>query len=276
LKDLPLTATDIVQTPVRLVTITRLDEVEILITEAEEDVTVGSDTFLSLVGCEISAVEHTLGGSVPSMQISFAHSDGGTFDSREIHEGVFDGAAVRLYIADRDNLAAGKGLLFSGEIQPIEYDPVSGSGAFTIKGPANQAESIIQTYGPMCRTDLFSSLCTLNPATYAQTGTIGSITNKFECVIAGLASPPADGWFNLGVGVTDSGVSFEIAEWTQSTLTLKTFLPRCALFTVADGVTLYPGCDKTIATCKNKYSNNLNFQAEPHWTGLAVTSATGP
>ncbi len=166
-------------------------------------------------------------------------------------------------------------MLFSGLIQPIEYDPVSGSGSFNIKGQANQAESIIQTYGPMCRTDLFSSLCTLNPASYAQTGTIGSITNKFECVIADLVLPPADGYFNLGVGVTDAGISFEIAEWTQSTTTLKTFLPRCALFTVGDGVTLYPGCSKTIAVCKEKFGNNLNFQAEPHWTGLAVSSSTG-
>jgi uncharacterized phage protein (TIGR02218 family) len=273
-KELPLTATDVVQTPVRLATITRLDDVEYLIAEAEESVTVDGDTFISLAGCEISAVEHTLGGDVPSMQISFAHSEGGTFDSREIHEGFFDGATVLLYIADRDNLAAGKGQLFRGTIQGVEYDPVSSGGAFTVKGPANQAESIIQTYGPMCRTDLFSSLCTLNPVTYAQTGTIASITNKFECVISGLASPPDDGYFNLGVGVTDAGIAFEIAEWTQSTTTLKTFLPRCALFTVGDGVTLYPGCDKTIETCKAKFSNNLNFQGEPHWTGLAASSAT--
>jgi uncharacterized phage protein (TIGR02218 family) len=53
---------------------------------------------------------------------------------------------------------------------------------------------------------------------------------------------------------------------------LTTFLPRCALFNAGDGVTLYPGCDKTIDTCKNKFNNNLNFQGEPHFAGQAAAS----
>jgi uncharacterized phage protein (TIGR02218 family) len=275
MKSLPLDLTATVLFPVRLLTVTRLDGTVLRIAEADETIVCDGDTFVALEGGEMSAVEHTLGGGIPSMQVKFNHSETGTFDTSDIANGFFDGAAVLLYIADRNNLALGKGLLFTGTIQPISYDNYL-SGTFGIKGQASEAQSIVQTYAPMCRTDLFSSLCTVDPASYAHAGTIGSIVDKFDCVIAGLSSPPEDGYFNLGVGVTAGGITFEIANWVQSTLTLTTFLPRCALFTEGEAVTLYPGCDKTIATCKARFSNNLNFQAEPHFAGKSAASAVGP
>jgi uncharacterized phage protein (TIGR02218 family) len=286
MKSLPINLTDAVLFPVRLLKITRLDGTVYRIAESEIDIVCDDERYTALEGGEFSAVEHTLGGAMPSMQLKFTHSVGGTFDTAAIANGLFDGANVLLYLADRKvatisyvtsnalTILTGKGLLFTGTIQPISYDNYL-TGTFDIRGQASEAQSIVQTYAPMCRTDLFSSLCTVDRAAYAQHGTIDTIITKFDSTISGLASPP-DGWFNLGVGVTDGGITFEIANWVLSTRKLTTFLPRCALFTAGEGVTLYPGCDKTIATCKAKFNNNLNFQGEPHFAGHAAVSAVGP
>jgi uncharacterized phage protein (TIGR02218 family) len=284
MKSLPINLTDAVLFPVRLLKITRLDGTVYRIAESEIDIVCDDERYTALEGGEFSAVEHTLGGAMPSMQLKFTHSVGGTFDTAAIANGLFDGASVLLYLADRKittqisnalTISTGKGLLFTGTIQPISYDNYL-AGTFDIKGQASEAQSIVQTYAPMCRTDLFSSLCTVDRTAYAQTGTVDTIITKFDCTIAGLSSPPADGYLNLGVGVTAGGITFEIANWVQSTLKLTTFLPRCALFTAGEGVTLYPGCDKTIATCKAKFNNNRNFQGEPHFAGHAAVSAVGP
>ena len=41
------------------------------------------------------------------------------------------------------------------------------------------------------------------------------------------------------------------------------------------GLTLWPGCDKRIATCHGKFNNALNFQGEPHSIGVYAAIAGG-
>ncbi len=255
--------------PARLVVITRLDGEVLRIAEADDSITVSGNLYTPLPGCEISNVRHIINGEMPSMQIKFAHSDGGVIDTAELNTGFWDGALVQVYVIDRASISTLGDPLFTGTIQPVSIDVIGGSGSFDCRGLAAQAEAFIQTYQPMCRTDLFSSLCQLVAASFAQTGTVGTIVDRFTITVAGLASPPADGWFDGGTGVAASGFKFEISRWVQSTLTLTLRIPLCASrFTASEGLTLYPGCDKTGTTCRTKFANKINFQAEDHFLGI--------
>jgi len=256
-------------TPARLVTITRMDGTILRIAEAETAITVSAQAYTPLPGCEISAIKHAINGEMPSMQINFAHSVGGVIDTTELNEGFWDGAAVQVYVIDRSSISTLGDALFTGSVQPIDIDPIGSIASFDIRGVGAQSESFIQTYQPMCRTDLFSSLCQLVASSFDHTGTVGTIVDRFTITVAGLSSPPADDWFNGGVGVSASGFNFEISAWTLSTLTLKTNLPLCvSRFTAGEGLTLYPGCDKTGATCRTKFNNKINFQGEDHFLGI--------
>jgi hypothetical protein len=100
----------------------------------------------------------------------------------------------------------------------------------------------IQTYQPMCRTDLFSVLCGLNPAAWLHTGTVGTLIDRFNFTVTGLASPPADGWFNQGTFETASGFKAVIANWIQGSLKITMYQPQClARLTAGEGITVYPG-----------------------------------
>ena len=255
----------------RVVRITRLDGVILRVAEAEQSITVSSETFLPLPGASISGVKHLYNGGVGSMEINFAHLQGGTLDTAELNNGFWDGATVQMYLVDRLDLVTPLGdPIFTGLIDTVTIDLIGTSGSFDIRGLAVEAEAFIQTYQPMCRTDLFSVLCGLNAADWDQAGTVGAIIDRFNFTVAGLGSPPADGWFNQGTFTTASGFKGVIANWMQGSLKITMYQPQCiARLTAGEGITLYPGCDKTGTTCRTKFGNKLNFQGEDHFLGIS-------
>lgn len=269
MRSFPITLTGTTLFPARLVKITRLDDEVLRIAEADETITVDAQAFSPLPGAEISAVKHILNGEMPSMEIRFAHSVGGTLETGELNNGFWDGAAVVVYVVDRASLSTLGDPLFTGIIDAVALDPVGSSGSFDIRGVAAQAEAFIQTFQPMCRTDLFSSLCQLNEADFDHVGTVGTIIDRFNFTVSGLGSPPADGWFNQGTFVTASGFKAVIANWIQGSLKITTYQPQCiSRLTAGEAITLYPGCDKTGATCRTKFNNKINFQGEDHFLGI--------
>jgi len=156
-----------------------------------------------------------------------------------------------------------------GLIDVVSLDVVGSSGSFDIRGLAVQAEAFIQTYQPMCRTDLFSSLCQLNENDWDHDGTVGTIIDRFNFTVAGLASPPVDGWFNQGTFRTASGFKGVTANWIQSSLKMTTYQPVCvSRLTAGEAITIYAGCDKVGTTCRGKFNNRLNFQGEDHFLGV--------
>lgn len=269
MRSFPITLTGTTLFPARLVKITRLDGEVLRIAEADEPITVSAQVYTPLPGATVSAVKHILNGDMPSMAVDFAHSVGGVLDTAELNNGFWDGAAVVVYVVDRASLSTLGDPLFTGTIDTVTLDPVGAAGSFDIRGVASQAEAFIQTYQPMCRTDLFSPLCQLNEADFDHAGTVGTLIDRFNFTVAGLGSPPADGWFNQGTFVTASGFKAVVANWILSSLKITTYQPIClARLNAGEAITLYPGCDKTGATCRTKFSNKINFQAEDHFLGI--------
>ncbi len=258
--------------PAHVVVITRTDGTGIRISESDEAITIDGDTYAVVPGFRVSAVKHTANGEMPSCQITAVHGVGATFDSDDLDVGLFDGATVQIYIVDRLGLAR-KGLLFTGSLSTITYEPCSYQLTFEVRGPSARAKKVMtQRRSPMCRTDLFSTLCGLNPASYDVATTVATIVDAFTFTVSGSLAQD-DGYFNQGVCLTAGGTAFEMGKWIQSTQTITAYLPCSRLLSVGLGLTLYPGCDKTLGVngCP-KFSNQLNFQGEPHFTGTAAAA----
>ena len=256
--------------PARLCTITRLDGQAYRIAESDEPITIDGQTWVPVPGIIISAVKHTANGEMPSCQIVAVHNRGTVLDSNDIDVGRFDGAAVQIYIVDRINLAAPK-LLFTGAIGNISYS-IENQVVLDVQGASAFAKILMtQKRSPMCRTDLFSVLCGVDKTAYDVPTTVAAILDGFNFTVTGVAQ--ADGWFNQGVAVLSNGTGLELANWTQATQTLTSYMPSWRLLTVGDSITLYPGCDKTLtATGCAKFNNQLNFQGEPHFLGTAAAA----
>ena len=78
-------------------------------------------------------------------------------------------------------------------------------------------------------------------------------------------------WFDQGALVfestNNSGKVQEIRSWISSTKYATTFLPAPFPVVVGTKLRIYPGCDKILATCKDKFSNTINFRGEPYVPG---------
>lgn len=267
----PLSITsNVVGFPARLCVITRRDGRTYRVAESDEAITVDGDTYSSVAGLSISAVKHTANGEMPSCQITSVHGNSSIINSVDLDIGLFDGAAVQLYTVDRLDLSR-KGLLFTGVIGNTSYN-TKNQVVFDVKGAASQARVLMTPRRtPMCRTDLFSTLCGLNSSSYAVSATVAAILDAFNFTVSGLAQ--ADTYFNQGVVVTDSNVAFEVANWVNSSQQITSYLPCNRVLTVGGNITLYPGCDKTLSsTGCGKFSNQLNFQGEPHFLGSSAAS----
>lgn len=269
----PLAITSpVVGFPARLCVITRSDGTVYRIAESDIAITVSGDTFDVVPGIQISAIKHTANGEMPSCQIVAVHGSAAVINSTHLDIGLFDGAEVQLYVVDRLNLSR-KGLIFTGAISTISYD-VENQVVFAVKGPASSAKVLmLQTRSPMCRTDLFSTLCGANPASYVVTATVASIVDAFNFTLS-LGSPPADGYFAQGEGITAGGVAFDLANWVQSSQTMTAYLPCNRILTAGTVLTLYPGCDKTLSGSNGcaKFGRQLSFQGEPHFLGTAAAA----
>ncbi len=269
----PLSFTSaVVGFPARLCVITRRDGAIFRIAESDEAIEVDGDTYVVVPGLNISAVKHTDKGEMPSCAIVAVHSSTSTFDTAVIEAGLFDAALVQIYLVDRLNLTGTPGLMFTGSIATIKYT-TDNQVVFDVKGAAAFARILLtQKRSPMCRTDLFSTLCGVDKTAYDVSTSVDAIVSAFTFTVTG-ALAQADGYFNQGVVVSASGTALEIANWVQGTQTITTYLPCSQILTAGDNLTLYPGCDKTLGVngCA-KFSNQLNFQGEPHFTGTAAAA----
>jgi uncharacterized phage protein (TIGR02218 family) len=259
----------------RIGVITRLDGTIKRFAESDDAIVVGSDTYSPVPGLQLSAIKHTANGEVPSCEIVASHdSTGSFFDTDDIDLGLYDSATVQIYKVDLLNLSR-KGLEFTGAISDTTYDPNEHSVTFSVKGPSASARVlIVRKRSPMCQVSLFSPLCGVDSTAYDVSTTVATIVDNFTFTVTGSLANP-DGWFNQGVAVTSTGIAFMIGNWAQSSQTITAYpvKPYQRILSIGMGLTLYPGCDKTLgASGCAKFSNQRRFQGEPHFLGTAAAS----
>lgn len=97
------------------------------------------------------------------------------------------------------------------------------------------------------------------------TGTVTGVTSKR--VFADTGRSEATGFF-LGGLLTwltgnNAGLSMEVKQFTSGADTFELIFPMRNTIQVGDTYSVYRGCDKSWATCKNTFDNIFNFRGEP-------------
>lgn len=255
----------------------RTDGVKLGFTDHDRDLSFDGVTYEALAGMTASAVNQTLALNVDTMDVA------GALQSSHLNEadlagGLYDNAALTLYLVDWTNVAD-RDVLFAGSVGEVSR----GRTAFKaeMRGLAhalNQERGRI--YQRSCDADLGDARCKINldSGTYKGSGTVtGTETNHLFS--ANGLDGYQDGWFSGGKVTWTSGANagavMEVKSHANSGAAVAFDLWETMPFDIAVGDTfsVTAGCDKSLATCRDRFANIANFRGFPFIPGNDAITA---
>lgn len=251
----------------RLCTITRKDSTVIRITDHDVDVVYGGDTFVSDVGFTSSSVLSAVRSGLQGVTLTLAaQDDSGRVSLGDINGGAYDEAQCQLIIVDYTNPDDGHMFLFGGEVRSVEVDNEQRL-QIEIAGLLTADRDIeIEYYSSTCRADLGDSRCTFDIDSLKETYTVTAVNSRASFETSELNQD--DEFWTLGVlhwlTGNNAGIAMEVRKSTKSDKSLQTWLPSPFSVQVGDTGEVWPGCDKSLSTCRDTYDNAVNFRGEPY------------
>jgi uncharacterized phage protein (TIGR02218 family) len=181
----------------------------------------------------------------------------------ELLNGEFDSAEIEVSWCNWKNLGYGNFVIFKGKLGEITWTAEGFKADIFNHMKALEANMGVVFTGN-CRHELFSTdspgnvgACNVTE-TYTFESVESIIRNRW---IFTIGSSPADGTYSNGM-MQIGGRKYIIKSQIGNRIEL--FLPTSYPILVGDGIQLWPGCDKTLATCKNKFNNVVNYGGFPH------------
>lgn len=238
--------------------------------DTDADVNYGGHTYKGdgpIITREKIATNSTVSVDKLSVTITASQNDqiGGVPVLEVAHNGGLDGATLDLRRAFFDD--AGKVIecidLFHGICE------VTQGGGFILK---ISAKSVVQKlnieypnrrYYPQCPYSIYSKECGVDIKTYRKKAKVTAVTGTNTVQID---IPFEDGYYTAGgmewISGPLAGQATQIMASQNNTIVYMSATntaPR-----INDVVYIYPGCDKTPTTCKNKFNNFSRNRATPY------------
>ena len=236
-------------------------------TDHDEIVTVDGVDYNPAPGLQKVKMTMTSTSEVSNQELASAWVDA---PEEDLKAGAFDSAEIVVGWASWVNPQFGSFIVFSGKLGEISWTD-AGFKADIFSAMKALEQNIGEVFTANCRHVLFSvdgpstiGACRVDPTGFVTTGTITSvITNrwKFGTSVTDTTSKYANGKLTFTSG-NNSGTSYVVK--VQNTGEIELFLPTSFITQVGDAFTLTAGCDKTLATCKAKFNNVVNFGGFPH------------
>lgn len=260
-----------VTTVCRAWAVTRRDSVILGFTDHDRDLAFDGITFRASTGLTARALEQSTGLAVDNAEAVGALSDAAIREA-DIAAGLYDGAGVRSWLVNWADVAERK-LTFRGSIGEIERQ---GPGfRAELRGLAealNQPRNAV--YQKPCAAVLGDARCGVDTSTSGASLDAAVVSILGGTVLTLPAAPTfPQGWFTRGrLTVLDGAATGAIGVVKrdrdvagQRIVELWELLS--AGLASGDLVRIEPGCDKRLATCRDKFDNLLNYRGFPDIPG---------
>ena len=246
--------------------ITRADAQVFGFTDNSRAVVYDSVTYEASAGHTPSSIRTTATLGVDNLEVQSV-LDSATITEADIQAGLWDYAEVEIMLVNYLSLADGHMLLRKGWLGNVK----TGRATFVaeLRGMMQPLQqSIGRVYTPACDAALGDARCGVTLASYTVTGSVTTATSAR--VFTDTTRTEADGYFDGGLITWTSGdndtYSMEVKSSTAAgVITLQQGMPNDT--TIGDAYSLSAGCDKLLATCRDKFSNVVNFRGFPHVPG---------
>jgi uncharacterized phage protein (TIGR02218 family) len=220
-------------------------------------------------GMSARALVQATGLSVDNSEAEGALSDD-AITERDVLAGRWDGAAVKMWEVDWTDVSARR-LVFAGSLGEIARS----QGAFRaelrgLSEPLNAARG--RVFHLRCSARMGDGRCSLSLAgeTFATETAIADVDEGRILRFSGFPAYEA-GWFERGSLLVLGGEAEGLRGTVKNDIALPGGGREIELWqglgitpVAGDRVRLVAGCDKRAVTCRDKFSNFLNFRGFPH------------
>jgi len=246
--------------------ITRADAQVFGFTDNSRAVVYDSVTYEASAGHTPSSIRTTATLGVDNLEVQSV-LDSAAITEADIQAGLWDYAEVEIMLVNYLSLGDGHMLLRKGWLGNVK----TGRSTFVaeLRGMMQPLQQTIgRVYTPACDAALGDARCGITLASYTVTGSVTTATSAR--VFTDTTRTEADGYFDGGLITWTSGdndtYSMEVKSSTAAgVITLQQGMPNDT--TIGDAYSLSAGCDKLLATCRDKFSNVVNFRGFPHVPG---------
>jgi uncharacterized phage protein (TIGR02218 family) len=188
--------------------------------------------------------------------------------------GLFDAATILIQTAYMPDVwgdtALGVVTRFGGQISaftPVGRTTIKGkAGPYTFTFNQPMPRKVLQ---PQCGWTLGDAGCTVNLASFTFANAVASGSNNIY-VTPAVAFTQADGYFTQGVIKMTSGQNSGIAVQIQdhSGGILRLVKPFLFPVNIGDTFEVIAGCDHTVQSCQQKFSNTVLGSIPNHYGGM--------
>lgn len=184
--------------------------------------------------------------------------------SADLALGRFDGAAVLIGLVDWESLE--RQVLYRGTIGEVSEE----AGRFTATLHSRKLDLLRDTVprtSPTCRAAFCGPGCTLSPARFSHAVrlTSCSIEENAVTLTAPVAPDLLDGGTLRWLDGPYAGQTMQVLGTGPAGLVLDR--PLDQPIPPGSAALAREGCDRTLATCRSRFGNALNFQGEPFLPG---------
>jgi uncharacterized phage protein (TIGR02218 family) len=251
--------------------LTRRDGVKLGFTDHDRDLIFDGTTFEAAAGFTATEIKDAVGLSVDNLDVEGALQSG-RLEESQLAGGAFDEAAIEILRVNWSDTSQ-RVLMRKGSLGEVKR--TGGSFTAEVRGLAHYlGQPKGRLYQFTCDADLGDARCgiALSNAAFRGTGTVASASSARSFTAAGIGSF-ASNWFSRGLvtftGGANAGRSMEVKRHDNSAgvITLELWQELAATPGVGDAFQVTAGCDKHLATCRDRFADVANFRGFPHMPG---------
>lgn len=245
-------------------------------TSHDQVVSIGGTSWTLGPGIATGRMKWTAGVEVDTLSLSLYARQGSTLINGVglmpfINGGGLDGATVvveRAFRAAAGDAWVGKLHRFSGTVSDVDR-PSRVEATITLRSEFEVLNQQLprNVFEAQCDRTVYDTGCNVAKATYTVAGAVSAVgALRLSFGGTNLSTKP-DGYYTLGAVVFTSGVNAGVrrtirASTAAGVITLVQPLPLAP--SVGDTFSIYPGCDRSLATCTNKFANARRFRGTPY------------
>lgn len=247
--------------------LTRRDGLIFGFTDHDADITYDGVLYEAATGYTPSSVDTTADLAVDNLEVQGVLTSD-TLNDEDLRAGLWDYCKVEITRCNWQDLT--QGVLWDrvGRLGEVRTGRVSFTAE--LRGLAQNLQQVIgRAYTASCNADFGDARCGKSLASYTVSGSVSGVSSNR--IFADSSRAEADHYFRYGLltwtsGAND-GLKMEVKGFlnTGGVFELQGEMPYDIL--AGDSFEVYAGCDKTLATCKGKFNNVINFRGFPHVSG---------